>query len=69
MVLVVLVVNHLQNYRKRSANNSPDSDGGSGDGGWDNDDDLNPLDLPPGVYVLPPGHPDPSHKPDPVLAH
>ncbi len=39
--------------------NKDDEDDNNG-GGWDNIDDLPPLDLPPGVFVLPPDADDPS---------
>lgn len=37
---------------KDDSNNDSNQDGGGGDGGIDYDPDA-PLDLPPGVYVLP----------------
>ncbi len=37
-----------------------DTDGRGGDGGWDDSDDLPPLDLPPGIFILPPDQDDPS---------
>ncbi|MCU0448326.1 MAG: hypothetical protein MUC97_00585 [Bernardetiaceae bacterium] len=43
-----------------------DNDSSDGDGGDARIDDIPTLDLPPGVYVLPPGAPDPSKRGQPV---
>jgi hypothetical protein len=43
-----------------------DNDSPDGDGGDARVDDCPTLDLPPGVYVLPPGAPDPAKRGQPV---
>ncbi|MCS7018340.1 MAG: hypothetical protein RMJ87_04320 [Cytophagales bacterium] len=45
----------------RNSNNSSNDDG---EGSWPKD--FPKLDLPPGVYILPPGAPDPSQRKEPV---
>ncbi|MEH0157605.1 hypothetical protein V6R21_26165 [Limibacter armeniacum] len=51
-------------YFKRNLNNDArrDEDDDNNGGGWDNPSDEPKIDLPPGVFILPPDKPDPSRK-------
>jgi hypothetical protein len=60
MVLIVLVVTHVNNRSNRKGGGRNNDNDNSGDGGWDNSDTTPPLDLPPGVFILPPDERDPS---------
>jgi len=61
VVYVVLIAFMLSKPGSAFDNNADDdTDGKGGDGGWDDSDDLPPLDLPPGVFILPPDQEDPS---------
>ena len=64
--LVTLLVVHI-NKKIHGKSDGPDKGNGSSgdggnDGGWENADKTPPLDLPPGVFILPPDAPDPSAK-------
>jgi hypothetical protein len=48
--------NSLRKFNRDSNNNGDDG----GEGSWPKD--FPKLDLPPGVYILPPGAPDPSQR-------
>ncbi|MEM1134570.1 MAG: hypothetical protein AAGI07_01935 [Bacteroidota bacterium] len=61
IVYVALIAFMLSKPGISGHDNSDDSGNDrGGDGGWDGIDDLPPLDLPPGVFVLPPDKDDPS---------
>lgn len=50
--------------RKFDRDSNQDSPGDDGEGSWPKD--FPKLDLPPGVYILPPGAPDPSQRKEQV---
>lgn len=52
----------MLNQHFQSKNFGADDQDMGGDGGWDGSDEDPPLDLPPGVFVLPPDADDPSVK-------
>ncbi|MEN7550333.1 hypothetical protein AAG747_20610 [Rapidithrix thailandica] len=64
MIYLVIIGFLLSQTIAKPRNNRDNNDGDQGgDGGWDNSDDVPPLDLPPGVYILPPDVEDPSKSP------
>ncbi len=55
-VAVIAVMLSFQRWSGRDG-----GDGGNGgDGGWEGPDDSPSIDLPPGVFILPPDEADPS---------
>lgn len=62
LVYIVLITIMLTQITLRLRGRGDDNDSGDpgGDGGWGNQDDVPPIDLPPGVYFLPPDAEDPS---------
>lgn len=65
---IVLIAFIMTQVGGKSNNDDEDDNNG---GGWDASDDIPPLDLPPGVYLLPPDADDPSRRPitdpDPMM--
>lgn len=58
LTLVIVVMSYFG--PKRLKEEDGDDDGGGGGGGWDLPKDIPPIDLPPGIYVLPEDADDPS---------
>ncbi len=64
VLLFFLILRHRRRFMLSTGSQGNQQDGGpnnsDGDGGDSSPDDTPVLDLPPGVYILPPGAPDPS---------
>ncbi len=59
LIYIILIAYMLNQHFQSKGFGSDDQDLG-GDGGWDGSGDDPLLDLPPGVFVLPPDADDPS---------
>jgi hypothetical protein len=60
IIYVILIAFMLSKPGSAFGKDNDDDIGRGGDGGWDGSDGRPPLDLPPGVYILPPDADDPS---------
>lgn len=57
-VLIILMLTYFKNNLKNNFKRDEDDDNNGG--GWDAPVDEPTIDLPPGVFILPPDQPDPS---------
>ncbi|PWJ41868.1 hypothetical protein [Sediminitomix flava] len=59
--LIVLMIYYVKSSYHRDSTRDDDDGSGNG-GGWDAPIDEPEIDLPPGVYILPPDQDDPSSR-------
>jgi hypothetical protein len=63
IIYIILIAFMLSRQNSEFGGDGDDNDNGrGGDGGWDDSGGHPPIDLPPGVFFLPPDADDPSKR-------